>query len=560
MAYRSVISGIYLCLPRLPRKPISLKGTEYLLYQRVYKSGNPNLLNFLKLFLEYRYLPNYSTSLMLRNTIKACGPGRAIKVSGKAEKSFARFVSTCETYYANEPKAPVLTTESIPGPIGTKLNNELGEIFDNRATYFVADYYNSVGNYISDADGNKLLDVYAQIASIALGYNNPELTKVAKSDEMTSALINRPALACFPSTDFSKILNDGILAVAPPGLNKVWTALAGSDANETAYKAAFMYQEAKKRGDRDFNTAELESVMKNEGPGSSDMKILSFDKGFHGRLFGSLTTTRSKAIHKLDIPAFDWPMAPFPSLKYPLNEFAQENKAEEDRCLQEFENILKKENGKVAAIIIEPVQSEGGDNHATPYFFQQLRNITKEQGVLMIVDEVQTGVGASGKFWAHEHFNLPSPPDMVTFSKKFQAAGFYFSNPELQPNQPYRQFNTWCGDPAKALIAKGIVTEVTKHNLVEATASVGNYLYSQLQELSNKYPIMNLRGENFGTFIAWDCRDAAERGAILMKLRQMGVNIGGCGDYSIRLRPTLVFEKKHADVFLGALEDVYKGL
>lgn len=184
----------------------------------------------------------------------------------------------------------------------------------------------------------------------------------------------------------------------------------------------------------------------------------------------------------------------------------------------------------------------------------------KEQGVLMIVDEVQTGVGASGKFWAHEHFNLPSPPDMVTFSKKFQAAGFYFSNPELQPNQPYRQFNTWCGDPAKALIAKGIVTEVTKHNLVEATASVGNYLYSQLQELSNKYPIMNLRGENFGTFIAWDCRDAAERGAILMKLRQMGVNIGGCGDYSIRLRPTLVFEKKHADVFLGALEDVYKGL
>lgn len=471
-----------------------------------------------------------------------------------------RFASTCENYFPDEPKQPILTTEKIPGPIGQKLNDELGEIYDNRATYFVADYYNSVGNYISDADGNKLLDVYAQISSIPLGYNNPELKALAKSDEMTNALINRPALACFPSTDFSKILNQGILAAAPPGLNKVWTALAGSDANETAYKAAFMYQHMKKRGNRDFNQEELESVMNNQGPGASDMTILSFDKGFHGRLFGSLSTTRSKALHKLDIPAFDWPKAPFPQLKYPLDQFKQENRIEEDSCLQQVESIIKLSQGKVAAIIVEPVQSEGGDNHATSYFFQKLRDITIENDVLMIIDEVQTGVGASGKFWAHEHFNLSSPPDMVTFSKKFQAAGFYFSNPDLQPNQPYRQFNTWCGDPAKALIAKGIYSEISKHNLVDSTAKVGDYLYSQLLKLSEKYPILNLRGENFGTFIAWDCKSSTERGNILMALRNKGINIGGCGDFSIRLRPPLVFENRHADVFLQALEDVYKSI
>lgn len=476
------------------------------------------------------------------------------KASLRPLKATVRSLSVCQQYFPDEPRAPLLKTTSIPGPQSQKLNDELGEIFDNRATYFVSDYYQSKGNYISDADGNKLLDVYAQISSIALGYNNPELAKAAKSDEMTNALINRPASACFPLTDYATILNDGLLAAAPKGTNKVWTALAGSDANETAYKAAFMYHHTKKRGNRDFSAEEVKSVMDNKTPGASDMVILSFEGGFHGRLFGSLSTTRSKAIHKLDIPAFNWPKAPFPKLKYPLQDFSAENKVEEDRCLQEFEDIIKAYDGKVAAIIIEPVQSEGGDNHATPYFFQKLRDITKENDVLMIIDEVQTGVGASGKFWAHEHFNLSTPPDMVTFSKKFQAAGFYFSNPDLQPNLPYRQFNTWCGDPSKAIIAKTIYQEVVKHNLVESTANVGNYLFTRLSQLAQKYHILNLRGENFGTFIAWDCRDGAARQSLLLKLRNKGINIGGCGDHSIRLRPPLVFEKSHADIFIDILE------
>lgn len=469
----------------------------------------------------------------------------------------ARRASVAATYYPTEPAGPELVTDTVPGPVSIALNNELGSVFDNRASYFVTDYYNSLGNYVSDADGNRLLDVYCQISSIALGYNNPELQKTAVSPEMVSALVNRPALACFPLTDYAKILEEGILAAAPPGMSKVWTALSGSCANETAYKAAFMYQAAKARGSMDFTDEELTSVMENKAPGAPDRVILSFSKGFHGRLFGSLSTTRSKAIHKLDIPAFDWPQAPFPELKYPLEEFAKENAAEEEKCLAAFEKIVKSyAPHKIAAIIVEPVQSEGGDNHASAAFFQGLRDITLNHEILMIVDEVQTGVGASGKFWAHEHWNLTTPPDMVTFSKKFQAAGFYFANPDLQPNQPYRQFNTWCGDPSKALIARSIYQEITKHNLVEKTAAVGDYLYGQLQALFSKYPgkVQNLRGENFGTFIAWDCKNPTKRNELLLKMRGAGVNIGGCGDYSIRLRPTLVFENKHADLLLEALE------
>src|SRR5699024_4498790 len=110
-------------------------------------------------------------------------------------------------------------------------------------------------------------------------------------------------------------------------------------------------------------------------------------------------------------------------------------------------------------------------------------------------------------------WNLPSPPDMVSFSKKFQAAGFYFSNPDLQPKQPYRQFNTWCGDPSKAILAKSIYQEIVKNDLVSKTANVGDYLYRNLKDVLSKYPklVSNLRGENFGTFIAWDCKDVETR-------------------------------------------------
>ena len=165
-------------------------------------------------------------------------------------------------------------------------------------------------------------------------------------------------------------------------------------------------------------------------PGSPDLSILSFKGGFHGRLFGSLSTTRSKAIHKLDIPSFDWPAVRFPALKYPLAEHAEENAEEEAACLRAVDETLTEweTRGKpVAAVIIEPIQSEGGDFHASPSFFRGLRELTKKRGVYMIVDEVQTGVGATGTFWAHEKWGLDAEnaPDFVTFSKKMQASGFY---------------------------------------------------------------------------------------------------------------------------------------
>ena len=452
-------------------------------------------------------------------------------------------------FFPDEPKAPRVAT-SIPGPKSKQVLQELDEIFDTRSVNMLANYPNSFGNYIADPDGNLLLDVYAQIASIPVGYNNPALLATAASPEMASSIVNRPALGNFPQHDWAAILRSGILKVAPKGLDQVFTAMAGSDANETAYKAAFMWRRRHERGgpDVEFTADEMKSAMNNQVPGSPQLSILSFRSGFHGRLFGSLSTTRSKPIHKLDVPAFDWPQASFPMLKYPLTSHEAENAAEEKRCLEEAENLIKTFHHPVAAIIVEPIQSEGGDNHASPAFFRGLREITRRNNVLMIVDEVQTGFGATGRFWAHEHWAMADdPPDMVTFSKKAQAAGYYYGDPALRPNRPYRQFNTWMGDPSKAILFRAIVEEMERLDLVRSTAAVGEYLYDGLESLAQKYPeeILNLRGKGQGTFIAWD---SPRRDEFLARAKTEGINIGGSGERAVRLRPMLVFQRHHGEL------------
>ncbi|KJR80779.1 4-aminobutyrate aminotransferase [Sporothrix schenckii 1099-18] len=499
-----------------------------------------------------------SASSLLRHSARRLPASSVFRTMGSAPYSSA--ANQLSTLLADEPSGPSIQV-AIPGPKAKAVADDLNAVFDTRALNMVADYRKSHGNYIVDPDGNVLLDVYAQIASIPVGYNNPALLAAAQSEEMAQALINRPALGNFPSVDWADILRSGILKVAPPGLDQVFTALAGSDANETAYKAAFMWRRQKERGGPsvEFTEEEMNSAMVNHGPGAPDLSILSFKSAFHGRLFGSLSTTRSKPIHKLDIPAFDWPRATFPEIKYPLEEHAEENAKAEAAALAEVEDLILNFHSPPAAVVVEPIQSEGGDNHASPAFFRGLREVTRKHGVLMIVDEVQTGVGATGKFWAHEHWNLPHPPDMVTFSKKAQTAGYYFGNPELRPNKPYRQFNTWMGDPARALLFRAIIDYIQKNDLVAQTARVGDYLFGKLEKLAAQYPdqFANLRGKGQGTFIAFD---NPKRDAFLAKAKTFGVNIGGSGANAVRLRPMLIFQEKHADILIDALEKIVKSL
>lgn len=464
--------------------------------------------------------------------------------------------SLCEKVFPTEPLAPSVKS-AVPGPESKATVDRIEQHFEAKAAYFVGDYKKSIGNYIVDADGNVLLDLYMQIASIPLGYNHPAILEAAKSPEVVNALVNRPATGNFPSVEWESQIQR-LVKYAPHGFQFVWTALSGSDANEWAYKTALLWQADQDRQYAEFTKEEESSSMINSAPGCPSRSILSFRQSFHGRLFGSLSTTRSKPIHKLDIPAFDWPTAPFPALKYPLDKHVEENDLEEQRCLKELEDtiIAWKSKSPVAAVVVEPVQSEGGDNHATPKFFQGIRDITKKHRVLFIVDEVQTGVGATGHFWAHEAWNLTSPPDMMTFSKKSQTAGFFYGNPELWPRQPYRNFNTWIGDPAHVVISAKIFEYVHDNQLPARVQCVGERLKKGLAEFEAAGHISRLRG--VGTFLAFDLPSPEARDQFTQGARALGVNIGGCGVQSVRLRPSLLFEDKHADIFLGVVAKLFQ--
>lgn len=230
----------------------------------------------------------------------------------------------------------------VPGVISRKHISQLDQVFDARAVHFVVDYAKSHDNFIVDVDGNEYLDVYSQIASIPLGYNSPALVAAAQSSMMISALVNRPAMGNFPAENWLGLLKEGLLRVAPKGLDKIFTAQSGSEANELAYKASFMLYQRRKRGEGvEWSEQEIQSCLNNTVPGSPDLSILSFRDSFHGRGFGSLSTTRSKAVHKLDIPSFNWPQAHFPALRYPLDQNIEANRAEEAKCLKEVEELIR---------------------------------------------------------------------------------------------------------------------------------------------------------------------------------------------------------------------------
>uniref|UniRef100_A0A3B3ZZ75 Uncharacterized protein n=1 Tax=Periophthalmus magnuspinnatus TaxID=409849 RepID=A0A3B3ZZ75_9GOBI len=382
----------------------------------------------------------------------------------------------------------------VPGPRSQNVD----------AINFFCNYEESRGNYLVDVDGNRMLDVYTQISSIPIGYNHPALHKLMADPNNLSTFVNRPALGILPPGSFPDKVTESLLSVAPSGMSRVQTMACGSCSNENAYKAMFIWYRNKERGGSNPSATEedLSSCMINQSPGCPDLSILSFMGGFHGRTLGCLATTHSKAIHKLDIPSLDWPIAPFPRLQYPLEEYTRENAAEEARCLEEVEDLIvrwRQKGRPVAGIVVEPIQAEGGDNHASPDFFKNLRNIARKG---------------------------------------------------------YRIFNTWMGDPSKNLFLIEVLNVIRRENLLEEVRRSGKALLQGLYALQEQYPSLLSSARGQGTFCAVDICDDATRTKILLKARDKGVLLGGCGDRSIRFRPALIFKEYHVALFLNIFNDV----
>lgn len=461
--------------------------------------------------------------------------------------------TTASHPFPGEPPAASMRTR-VPGPGTELLRDRHGKIQDARTVHVYQDARRSIGNYLVDVDGNVFLDVYGHIACVPIGYNHPALLDAWKSGRMDWCAGFRPALGVAPPPEWVALCENVLAKLAPPGLPRVCTVTTGAEAVENALKTAFIDHMRRRRGGPP-GPDDLAAVMHNRQAGVNRMKVISFEGAFHGRSMGALSATRSKAIHKLDIPAFEWPVVPFPANRFPESVHAAANREAEARSLRAVEAAMDED---VAALIVEPIQGEGGDRHASPQFFRALRALCLERGVAFIADEVQTGGGATGAWWAHTAWGLDVPPDMVTFSKKLQLGGFYMRE-AMYPREAYRIFNTFLGDPVRLAQLEVIVEVIERDSLLAQTAAVGEYLVSRLAELQSRHAFLdNARGA--GTYAAIDARDGATRDTILDVARQLGLEAGGCGDRSIRFRPALVFAPRHVDEAIALLDAACAGV
>jgi len=452
---------------------------------------------------------------------------------------------------------PVVVTSQIPGPKSLANQENIGSYMHNQQISLYCDYMKSRGNYLVDADGNVILDLFQQISSMPLGYNHPSHVEICKSSEVQSAVLNRPALGSFPPQDFNELMDTSLKMVQPRGLPNVSTMACGTCANENAFKIAFFHYMKQTRGYEMpvAGSTEVETVMQNQAPGSPDLSIMSFDKGFHGRTLGSLSCSYTNPVHKMDVPSFKWPRAPFPQLKYPLDEFERENQVEEARCLEETEDLIAKWNpaSPIAAMIVEPIQAEGGDRFASDDYFRKLRQIARKNNIAFICDEVQTGVAITGKWWAHEYWGLEDSPDIVTFAKKMSTGGFYYRD-ELKWRDGYRIYNTWMGDPIRLHLLRETIKTVRDDNLLDQVTRVGALLHQNLHQMTSQFPglLANARGR--GLMCAFDVKGEGKRDQLRSLMLNKGVMVGACGSETIRFRPTLLLDSKHLEIFFDRLQ------
>jgi 4-aminobutyrate aminotransferase/(S)-3-amino-2-methylpropionate transaminase len=452
-----------------------------------------------------------------------------------------------------EPERARIVTASVPGPASEALRVRHGRHQDARSMHLYQDAKRSLGNYLVDADGNTLLDLYGHIAALPLGYNHPALLDAWRSGRFDWCAGYRPALGVAPPVEWVDLVEHTLMRIAPKGHTRVFAVTSGAEAVENAIKAAFIARANRTRGGA-ADDAERAAAMLNHQTRANGMKVLSFEGAFHGRSLGALSATRSKVVHKLDFPAFDWPVLPFPANRFPLEDHAEENRALEADILARVEAVLATQD--VAALIIEPIQGEGGDRHASAAFFHGLRRLTLQYGTAFIVDEVQTGGGATGRFWAHEAWALPEPPDLVTFSKKMQIGGYY-SREAFYPAEPYRIFNTWLGDPLRAAQLEVIVEVLERDGLLDVVQATGEHLRDGLRGLAARHPGQVEAVRGLGTFCAFDCKDTATRDRLLTAVRALGLEMGGSGDRSVRFRPALILGPRHVD---EAIELLARGL
>jgi 4-aminobutyrate aminotransferase len=433
---------------------------------------------------------------------------------------------------------PKLKT-ALPGPNATKIvadDDRLVSPSYTRSYPMVAK--SGRGLRVTDVDGNEFLDFAAGIAVNSTGHCHPEVVKAIQ--DQAAELIH------ISGTDFyydhMTVLAERLSAIAPmPGPHKFYYGNSGAEAVECAMKLARYH--------------------------TGRQNIISFFGAFHGRTMGALSLTGSKPQQKRRFAPF---VPGVHHIRYPYayrgcSGGPQEEEAFAMGCaryIEEklFKTILPPE--EVAAIILEPIQGEGGYVVAPTNFMQEIRRICDRHGILLIADEVQSGAGRTGKWWAIEHTGVQ--PDIVTIAKGIASGmplGICMSRAEIMDWVPGSHASTFGGNPI--CIAAAVATmDILEREGIQNAAVVGEKMLERLRPWVAKHPTVgDIRGRGLmiGIEIVKDKQSRTPVGPMRDKIVDLAFERGllmlGCGETTLRLCPPLILNQHEADIALDILEE-----
>jgi len=411
----------------------------------------------------------------------------------------------------------------------------------------VLDLSKSHGVRLADErNGDEYLDFFTFFASSPIGLNHPAISNEEIQNTLGFVSVNKPSNSDIYTTYMADFVQTFAEVAKPDFMKHLFFISGGTLAVENALKVAFDWK-----------------VQKNFQKGYKEEKgfqVIHFKEAFHGRSGYALSLTNTEPTKVKWFPKFNWPRIINPKIKFPLEENLDFVIETENKAINEIYKAIKNNPDDIAAIIIEPIQAEGGDNFFRKEFLLKLREFADENEIMLIFDEVQSGFGITGKFWAYEHY---VKPDIIAFGKKAQICGIMASErvDEIETNcftVSSRINSTWGGDLTDMVRSKFILDVIKNDNLVENAKIVGEYLLEELLEIQNDFPniISNARG--LGLMCAFDFPTPEERHRFKDLCYDNKLLILGCGEKSIRFRPPLNINKGEIKEGLEIIRKVLK--
>ena len=417
----------------------------------------------------------------------------------------------------------------------------------------VMDLRKSKGSWVFDSRrGRNVLDFFTNFASVPIGYNHPKMDTPEFRERIADAAINKPANSDIYTTYMAEFVETFARVAVPPSLNKHMFFIEGGALGiENAVKTAFDWK-----------------IRKNFKKGYTSEKgtqIMHLREAFHGRTGYTLSLTNTADPRKTQyFPKFDWPRIDNPKLRFPATEESLADAARREQAtLDQAKQFLAERKDDVAAFIMEPIQGEGGDNHFRPEFFRAVRQLCDENEMLLIFDEVQSGVGITGKMWSFEHYGVE--PDLFCFGKKTQVCGFASNDRifDLADNVftvSSRINSTWGGNLTDMVRSQRYFEIIDEEKLVDNTAKVGAYFIGELERFAQDFPnlVSNVRGR--GLMAAFDLPSGDVRDAALKAFMAADVMVLSSGHQSARFRPPLNLSMDEAAEGIRRMEKALKTL